>query len=82
MKLSTQDIANPKYMQANALFNLCTQNFLKSPCIKFFFKKNQGVQRGIGDYEAMETVLRAGALKESSLLGSDLLPVSQLLLQY
>lgn len=40
------------------------------------------MQRSLGDYEAMETILRAGALKESSLLGSDLLPVSQLLLQY
>lgn len=44
--------------------------------------KNQDVQRSLGDYEAMETILRADALKQSSLVGSDLLPVSQSLLQY
>lgn len=47
-----------------------------------FLKKNQDVQRSLGDYEAMETIVRAGALKESSILGSDLLPVSQLILKY
>lgn len=83
VKQSTQDTSNPKYMQANALFNLCNQNFLKSPRTRFFFKKkNQDVQRSLGDYEAMETILRADALKQSSLVGSDLLPVSQSLLRY
>lgn len=48
----------------------------------FLKKKNQDVQRSLGDYEAMETILRADALKQSSLVGSDLLPVSQSLLRY
>lgn len=47
-----------------------------------FLKKNQDVQRRLGDCEAIETILRADALKQSSLPGSDLLPVSQSLLQY
>lgn len=41
MKQSTQDTSNPKYMQANALFNLCNQNFLKSPRTRVFFKKKK-----------------------------------------
>lgn len=41
---------------------------------QILLKKNQDVRRSLGDYEAIETILRAGALKQSSLLGSDLLP--------